>query len=503
MSATSKKVVFTVVAVLIALAVGGYFIFIPQQEKKIEQRIHEFIASLPGEIQADAVKVHFLRNSAEITGLRGTTSYFQQGELKLDISSLSLSGLNFSLGEKPGKGKVADTIHADKSSFIINLPPQGFSQPMKQEVSFSSMDLKGVSGDCSGFPELFGGASLKRQIEVASSFEVKSFALKDYVTSSDVGIGPMIVSIAFYQTEDVTLLSSRNTLVENMSFTALNTEILAINKMTLGLIKMPDFLAPLITALENEDLDAMGDAVLAGINKSPIEMRGWVFEGMRLNVMMPEAVTVDRVEMDLEAGGDRLLLKKSVNGLVLPPFVYSSISLEAAQFASFYDQPLRLDMRMDVELKKAGEGLAELRLKDLFIEDVNLGSARVRADLQGQTDQVYSLMDDKNIALKWGELLLEDKGLVGKVLEAEIAAQGTGGSVAEARNQAAQVILQTAHEGEAGTALATAVAELVKNPGRLLITFAPASPVRLIDSNPQALEALGVSAQFTPASPAQ
>ena len=510
MSASAKKITAVVVALLAAVALGGYFVFIPQQEKKYEQEIAAFIEALPGDLAADAIKVNFLKNSAEIHGLRGATKYIMDSDLQVDIASMTLTGLNFSLGKKPGIEALADSFICSDASANVTTKVEGLAQSMTQNLVFKNFELHNLKGDASAVNDLLGDAPLARKLDIAATFSAGPVRIDGYVNTTNTDFGPIVISLDSGGAEESSLLTAKNVTWEKMRFSAMNTEFIVIDRMALASMKMPNFLAPMLEASENKDPDAMGQAILSKISDSPIEMRGLVMEGFRLQFMTPEAVTIKKLEMDLEASASRLTVKKNVEGFVLPPSMYGHMSVEAAQFSAYYQKPLDIDMRIDLEMTQKNGTPTEVFVNDLFVQDKNLASAQIKAEaLDGSPmSSVYGVFTGNDaLSMKKGELVLEDKAFLETYFQAEIAAHageqpqgGARSSVADVREKAAQRILGSSSAGNATlAALAEGVAKFLKTPGKLSIACNPATPLVFDTLTPATLDSLGATVEFTPA----
>lgn len=512
MSTSAKKIVVAVVILLVIAALGGYFMFIPRQEKKYEQAIAAFIADLPGNLAADSIKVHFLGNSAEIRGLRGATKSFEGSDMTVDVATITLTGLNLDLlsGNAAGIVYLADSLILSDGSLNIAMNAGGPDRPIQQNTSFSQWELHNLRGDFAGaVAEFVGDASLERKLDIAATFSAGPTSLKNYVsTITEPALGPLTVSMDSWEAQETSLLSCKDAVWKNMRVTlaALNAEIMSLERISLASMNLPNFLAPLFAALDNDNSDALGAILLGKISKDPIEMRGLVMENFRFQVMSPESVSIRRLSMDLDASTTRLAIKKTVEGLVLPAFVYGSMGIEAAQFSAFYGKPLDLDLRLDVEVTQKSGSLTEVLIRDLSLQDNNLASLQIKADIihTGKADHLYAVFDDKgDAALQKGELVLVDKNLVGTFLEAELQASAPGGeeedqpSVAELRETTAQsfIDMYTA-QGGFHAVIGEGLGKLIRAPGRLTIRFAPESPVSLSDPLP---EALGATVEYTPA----
>jgi len=509
MSTSSKKILLAVVALLIAGALGCYFFFIPGQEKKYEQNIAAFIKELPGDLAADAIKVNFLGNSAEIRGLRGTTQYLGN-DISVDLASLTLTGLNFNLGKETGVNKLADSLIIADASVKQSTTVPGLPQPITQDFTFKNFELHNVRGDFNAVADLLGDASLERKMDIAATFSAGPVRLKDYVQTTNTALGAIIMRLASLEAQESSLLTAKNTVWEKMSLTAFNAEVMGIDRMTQASMKMPNILAPLIEFMDmRREFDSMSAIFLEKIRQEPIEMRGLVIEGFRFQFMTPEPITIGRLSMDLEASADRLAFKKDIQGLILPPSIYGPMSLEAALFSDFYAKSLDIDLNMDVVLTHKSGAPVEIMINNAFIRDKNLASAQLRANIlhTGDMQHVYGVFDsDGDIVLKSAELVLEDKNLVGAFLEAEFKTpqdRENGEdqvSVADLREQVAQSIaILYAGEGEDQTALREGLIKLIKAPGRLTITSAPEAPVNLATPEDDILNALRLKVEYTPA----
>jgi len=496
MNALSKKILLAVVPLVIITAAGGYFVFIPQQEKKHEQRIAALIASLPGNLGADSITVHALGKSAEIRGLRGATRYFGS-DVNLDVALLTLSGLNFT----PGKGvdKLADSLIISGLAITETAnPPQ--PQAMTQDIALKNLELHDLRGDFNAVAELFGEASLARKMDILATFSIGSSRMRDYTVTMHTVLGPIVMSLDSSETQEASLLTAKNSVSKNLRLTSLDTEIIGLDRLSAASMKVPNILAPMFELMETEDFDAAGELILEKFRKEALEVRGLALEGLRFQLMMPEPVSVSTLKLDLMASADRLAVKKEVQGLSLPPAIYGPMSLEAAQFSEFYEKPLDLDLRKDIVLTHTSGAPISISINDLFIRDKNLASAQFKGELLYRDDEAKHMFavfdsDPDDLLLKNAVLTLTDKALVATFLEAEF-----GDKAADMREMMAQgLVAMSALGGESFILIAEGLAKLIRAPGTLTITGAPELPVSLADPLDVMMKALRLTVEYTPA----
>jgi len=485
MNASTKKILLAAVVLLTALALGGYFVFIPKQEKKYEQAIAAFIAALPGNLTADTITVNALGKSAEIHGLHGTTSYFGS-DVNVGMASLTLTGLNFT----PGKGvtKLADSL-------IIS----GISiQDETQDIALKSLELHTIRGDFNAAAALLGDAPLTRKMDVAATFSAGSTRMQDYVVTMHTLLGPIIMSMASSETQEASLLTAKNAVSKNLRLFALNADIVSLDHVSAASVNVPNIISPLLEFMETEDLDALNAQVLEKFRQESLEMRGIVLEGFRLQHIMPESITINKLSLDLEASADKLVFKKETQGLALPPTIYGHMSLETAQFSKFYAKPLDLDLRKDVVLTYTSGAPIAITINDLSIRDKNLASAQLKAELlyTGDAEHVYAVFDSApdNLSLKNATLTLTDKTLVATFLEAEF-----GDEAADMREKLGQVIVAlSAVMGDGFVLMAEGLAKLLRTPGTLAISSAPELPINLDNPLDVIVKALRLTVEYTP-----
>ena len=495
MNASVKKILLAIVALLAALALGGYFFFIPGQEKKYEREIAAFIDSLPGKLAADAIKVNFLGNSAEIRGLRGTTRY-PGSEVTVNVGSLTLKGFNFRLGTA-GVSKLADSLIITDCSI---------TQGVTQDIALGRLELHNMRGDLNAAAELFGDTPLERKMEIATSFSAGPVRLRDCAITTHTVLGPVIMRLDSSETQEASLLTSKNSVSEKLTLTAFNTEVMSLDRIHLASVTIPNIIAPVLDLVDmRRDLDDISMVILERIRQKPFAMRGLIMEGFRFQFMMPEPISFGRFSMDLDASADSLAVKKDMQGLILPPSIYGPISMEAAQFSAFYAKPLNLDLRSDFTLTQTGDASAEFTVRDVLIRDKNLASAQASANfiLNAEARHVYEFLDNEpDVFLKQITLTLEDKALVSTFLESELATF-TGArqiSADELREQIAQsIIMLSAIGGESYMLIAEGLASLIQAPGKLTIAGAAGTPVDIFASSlSDTLMELELAVEFTP-----
>ena len=496
MSVSAKKIAAFAVSLLVVAALGAYFFFIPSQEKKYEQEIAAFIEALPGNLAADTIRVNFLGNAAEIRGLRGATQLLGS-DMRVDVASLTLAGLNFTLGKRAGADKLADSLSISGCSITKE-------SAMMQEITFKHLELHNIRGDFNAaVADLFGDALLERKMDIAATFSAGPLRLKEYVNTVNTPLGQIMMSLASWEAQEASLSACKNAVWEKMSLAAFGKEIIGLDRMSVAFMKMPNIFAPLLDFVEmRRDFDDASAIILEKMRREPFEMRGVVMEGCRFQFMKPAPITADKISVDLDASADRLAFTKDVQGLILLPAIYGPMSLEAALFSAFYGKPLDMDLRMDVLLTQKPGAPVEILFRDLFIRDKNLASVRLRGIFthKGDARHVYDVFGDRgDILLKNATVTLEDKAIVSTFLEAEFGG-GSRASAGESRERAARSILALCSAaGEGYAALGEGLASLIRAPGRLTIVSAPEVPVNVTNPGRDILKALRLTLEYSPA----
>ena len=510
MTSSGKKILcYGSILLVIAVLLAGYFIYLPKQQKQLEDNIASFIDSLPGDLAADSIKVNILKNSAEIHGLRGTTKYMFDGEMVVNVGSITLKGLNLDLGKEKGVSNVADALFLADAAMKVTYKIEGLPQPMTQDITLKSVSMENIRGDCSAFGELFGDAPLQRKLDIWATFSAGPVQLKNYVVSSLTGMGPVTISIESCAVKESGMLAAKDAVWENISGTAMNTEFVKLDRMTLESIQLPDFFASFFEAMESQDAAAMGAAILEKIDKDPLIMKGLVLEGYRVQLMAMEPVVIKKLTMDLEASTKKFVFKNTVEQFTVPQSIYGISSIEAAQFSAFYNKPLVFDLRLDAELTQNDGVPAEIRIKDFALQDQNLASLQASGDVinSGEIKHVFALFDsDGPAALKNAKITLEDKALVETLFQSELKALAGMADASQIpstdamREQAVQQLLASMEAANPEQAMVLeGLVKLLRAPGKLVITVNPETPVELSARGGLKEGALGATVEYTPA----
>jgi len=510
MALSGKKILgFGSILLVIAVLLAGYFIYLPKQQKLLEDDIALFIDSLPGDLAADSIKVNVLGNSAEIHGLRGTTKYMFDSEMVVDVGSITLKGVNLNLGKEKGVSKVADALSLADAAMKVTYKVEGLPQPMTQDITLKSVTMENIHGDCSNFGELFGDAPLQRKLDIGASFSAGPVKMKNYVVSSLTAMGPVTISIESCEVKESSLLAVKDAVWENIRGTAMNTEIVGLDRMTLESMHLPDFFASFVEAMEKQDFDAMGAAILEKIEQDPLILKGLVLEGYRVQLMAMEPVAIKKLALDLEASAKKFVFQNTLEQFTVPQSIYGISSIEAAQFSAFYNKPLVFDLRLNAELTQNDGAPAEIRIKDFALQEQNLASLQASGDVinSDAIKHVFALFDsDGPAALKNAKMVLEDKALVETLFQSELKAQAGATdanplpSTDAMREQAAQNLLAAAGPANPEqAALLEGLVKLLRAPGKLVITMSPETPVELSARGGLKEGAWGTTVEYTPA----
>lgn len=526
---SSGKLIALAVVVIIA---AGAFFGVSWWEKDQARRIEEAIKAASG--SATSVKVGFWDKSAVITGLKVSRTYPGMLSFSLDAETFTLSGVNSGALIAKGVVPLADSVAMSNVKMVVTPVAEqaGSLGIQKREILIKSGVLTGLRGDLAGLAaELDRLKSLHdlardqqallRLITIGKGLHADTVSISGYETRDDMGLPtPIVTTVESQQVKDFGLLTCGPTTWKNIKVSAMGQDMIKIETMGLQRMAIPDVFTPIVSAmpqdgrgLENMDA-AIGPALLKKLEQESFVMQGFTIGNFSFQAMMPESVTLKNLNLDLDFGAEKLVLKKSFDELVIPASYYRNSDEVGALLAQTYGKPLNLSGRAEV-LGSQKNGRIDLQVKEAGLTEKEFGSIKVDADLLASASGADSLekllQASPDWLLKNARLTFEDK----KVLELAFAAQYEMlkpfadqipfKSAADVRANTAQQLQQeaAASPNPDTKAILEGVAKLAQQPGTLVISLTPDTPQPLAKvfeamegSTPGAYKAV---AEYTPA----
>lgn len=492
---------------LVIFAGAGYFGLLPVLEKRQEERVYAFLQGLPGNVKADTVSAGFFDRRITITGLRGVTRYIDGSDLEFEIAELALDGLNLDAANGTGVADLAKRLTASGMRFASYGSMAGIEQPMRQEVDMAELELRDIRGDYGKLAEqLRAGVPGSGLLAAAASISLGSVSVKSYLNVVDSPLGSVQAVAGAFSIQDARLLGIGGGLWEGLRLSALGTDIFTLERLSIERAAIPDFYTPLLAAEQNGDERAVGQALFEAMGRSAIVFKGLEMRNLTFRQPMgEEALSARSISLDLDAGAQKVLLHKKVDGLVIPPSIYRAVGLQAAHFAEVYKNPLKLNGSLDVAVTQR-DGKGELVLNRGSLEDPDLGSFSAEGVFLFEGEGEKALLDsDVELYLKQGKVRLEDKKFLDTHFEGEFNLMqshvpGLVRSAAELRAQSVALLRREAAAADNPDyiLLLEGFSRLMAAPGVLTISLKPEAPVQL--DTPEDVK-LNVTAEYVPAEP--
>lgn len=511
MSASSKNKMGIIVVLLIALCAAGYFFGVPMIEKMQASKIAEIIYKMPGDLKADSIHVGLFDKKVTITGLKGVTSYFDGTKINLDIESITGSGLNLKAAQKPGVMPLADSVQVKglKTALVVDM--QELSQPVSQDVQVSEMNIKGMKGDMAAFMQWLDArkdepveskptldqytSSVFSYATAVSSFAADEITISGYAAQLDINGLAATASLESIKYKDVSLYKYGPSSAEGFKLNYMNSEIMSIERCSSESFSFPNLIDLMKDAETNPNIQ---QDMIRAFTDSPMILKGVVFEKVAVNFISPEGLekfmpaqtlTLDRADVDMEVGTEKLIVKKDVQGLVIPALLLGRLGGDSAAFAAHYNKPLELDGKVDLLITQAG-GSGDIWLNNMEVKEKNLGEASLAADFlfKGRGEGLKGLLDEgADVFLRKSAVTLEDKSLLENVLGAQSSAMIAHGQLPEGfdPNMLRESIVRSiASFGQVSPSqdaklIIEGLAKLAAAPGVLKIAVNPPEPVSL------------------------
>lgn len=524
MSKSMKTVLGVVVVLAVAAALAGYFVVIPNFEKKQADAVAAFFSELPGDVKADSINVSFFGKTVEINGLKGDTIYVIEGsDMHVDVESIRLTGVNLSAGNASGVVDLVDQIAVANAKFriVTSLAAMGADQevlravpgadkPIVQNLSLKEFEMKGLRGDYTALDSAMKAKASKKDIfTLLAGFSAASMKGGDYRNEMETMLGPVAATLASFEGKDMGMLRSGPVSFDKLSLTIMGTDAMRTERMAMESWSMPNIYGPLFDAQESGKLEEFAANTFWDImTEQGMTMKGLSMEQVHFQFMMPEPVTIKKVVADVELAKGNLTMSQDFDSLVIPAFLYRNLSLEAAQFADYYGEALDITAGLDM-VAAWKPGRADFNVKRLTLEDKKLafGSLVAECYVEGEGEGFTEMMENDSAKpfLTKAEILMEDRALLTNVFGGEFAAieafglNGEGMDSPEAlREQAAQLL----EEEAVATAptpdlklIMEGIVKLMRTPGKLTVALQPEKPVSLLLDDGASL---GATVKYTP-----
>lgn len=378
MNASTKKLGLiaggaVAVVVILALVVG-----VPMWERSQAKNIQDFLTSLPGDVKAEKVDVSFFGSSVTISNLTASFSFMPGMNYSLKIAKAEAAGVSLSAAKTMSVTTLADSLSISDFSFessIEDIVQKGVLKEMSlRNIRMNLGALVDSVQNKKGFAALFSSLA---------SLQIGHLAYVDYVVSMDFGMSPLVISIASVEGKDVGLLKCGPMSLNDTKAKFMGKDVFSLQNMSVSRVSVPDFFTPLLAF---EDNPYMMQMQMPGIlqqkfSQEPMIMEGFVLKGLYVGGFIDTPVTMESFSMDLNIGGDAIIIKSATNSLVLPPLVLEQMGSEWRSFAKVYGKALDLSGMMDLQFVMNGDTVNIAFTGEG--SDKNLGN--------GQADWVLSL----------------------------------------------------------------------------------------------------------------
>lgn len=519
MSGSSRKIAVVLLG-LLAICAVGYFFVLPMLEARQSEKVAAAIKAMPGGFTADDVKVGFFNKKVTIKGLKGNPDLGPDIKYEVELGQVELEGVNLEAGSKPGVTHLADSLNIQDCNLRSTVSVEGLGQPISTSAFCKEMTARGISGDLSAvlaidsLPQLpirptpeeaqAYFAAAHRMMTAFATFHIDHMEAGDYRISSPAPLN-FTASMDKLSYSDFNMMKMGHIEVKGIKGGAFGNEVVNIEKLSLQGMVMPDIFTP---QLSIEDPDAYSRAMLEAFTKTPLAVRGLVIEKLSIKPMTPEAVTLDRLQYDMELGPEKIVVTKEVNNFVMPVSVYSAISYQAAAFGRVHNKPLVFNGSVDI-VGSQKDGKGDLALKTVRLDEDNLGSVAVKGELPfvGKGEGLEGLLEyGPAFFLKSAELELEDKSGVETFLGMQLQQLSRGSaeplpiSAATLRSGLVDAIkAEAAKEASPDRKrVIEGFARLVEAPGKLKVSVTPSQPVS-VDSLAGGGGELNAQVEYSPA----
>ena len=515
-----SRYAYLLLALVPALALAGCFDGNKDAENK--KKIEAQLARLPGSHNATVV---VKGDTLTITGFKADIPYAGMGVNRITLEELSAEGVDFDAAAKAGVVPVAKKV-----SFKNYTSSMEFSSGAGLGGSGSAtsvvglMSLTGLQIDAGAFDKALGTpaagdkaekpVALPDLIAALMTFKAESSVFQNYRVDMNLGIVSITMSMDKGTSGAMTMLSWKDMSLENFKATAFGSEVFSLGKWTIKNFSVPDIVTPAMKQVYGS-ADPKADPFAASaayehdlaeaFKKSPIIVQGMVMEDMKVRPMTNEPLTLKKVSLDIEFSQNKLILKKDVEGFVIPPSVYGK-GLEGRALAKLYGKPFELSGAVDFEAVKDGEG-GRIAVNSLRLADKNLGGLDFSlkgAFPQGNKEVPAVPESGDDVRLNKLDLTLKDAGaldlIFGLLAEEE---KGYNPSATKESTRAEIIGSLTPKEGDgaAKRQIIDAFSKFLSGSGTFSLSMAPSFPVtfdeleKVMDS---AAEGLNISVKTIP-----
>ena len=459
-----------------------------KKDAENKQKVENALAKLPGSRNATvAVK----GDTLTITNFKAEIPYAGMGTNVITVDELKAEGVDFDAATKTGVVPVAKKVVFKNYRSTMDMKDAGMGGAGSVSGTVAGMEFANLQLDAAAMDKaLAKDAPTKDLVAALLTFKGDSSSMQNY--RADVNMGFVSGSFAMDKASSgaFSMMSCKDMVAENFKLVFLGSEMFSMGKLSIKNFSMPDVFTPFMnhydpkavqtgepfTPSEGYEKD-LADA----LKKNPILLQGIVMENVQVRPMTNEPLAAKKITMDIEFTQDRIIFKKEVDSLVIPPSVYGK-GFEGKALATVYGKPFDLSGAVDFEAVKEGDG-GRIALKALRISDKNLGNldfALKGGFAAGDKDVPAVPQNPDDMKMNELSLTLKDQGAIDLAfaLNAEEAKtydpKATKGSI---RDEMIQELSATGAEGSAQRKVAVAFADFLKNSGTFTMKMAPTTPV--------------------------
>jgi hypothetical protein len=488
-----RTVGFVILGLALLVAALSFFAA-PVIERRLETQLAKVLSDLPGRVTVADIRVSLLTNSAVIRELEAVLPDADgTGETRFSAAEMRLRGFNWLSGFDSGAALLAGEIFLSDGVFSSTVHFEELDMPARQEVRLKDLALRNIRGETLLlFQSLRDRVPAADIIAAAKNIRVDSVSAEGYLSTITLSTGSMQAAVASLDFRDVTLLSTSEGGMRNVRITAMGSDILTIDKLTLTRALIPDMFSLALAGryesgaslreLTERDLAAG----YAAFENEPLVVEDLTIAGLSFRAMTTEALTAQSVYLNVEASAGKTKIRSYVENVEAPPSVYRLIGARATHFAAVYGRPLFLDWECIFELKADGDK-SDLVLKDLYLREKELGALNAEGQVLLTGADSLALSEAERLVRR-GSVLVEDSGFLRWYFAAEarrlrdVQAEKAP-SAADLRARAAAQQLEEAKETSNPDLrrILEGVAQLLHGPGSLNIAVEPDEPVSLTD----------------------
>ena len=493
------------IAVVILLVAGGFFLGKPMLDKQLLNEFKEVTAKLPGTFTFATAEADALAKRISLTGVKFVPQ--GEGEQQITADSLIIEAGDISAMTRPGTQRIISMAQVKNVAWNLKDP----QTQMPMQGGYAELTVTDVDADVQAFIAVANAPTPQTDEEVFKALATLEKPLhelrfggmqgKGYTNKISTPFVAINMSIESFSATNSGVLSAEKGSLQNMVLDAG-----PVGKFSIQSMEMKDFALPNMFSLAALGENITEQDMMNEFNKNPIRIGNFSMKGISLSMPMVSKDPITAAEWTMKGNmrASNGTADFTQNNLVVPGDLVAHL---VPGFQQLHPKPLDISANIGVDYTNDDTAkTVALTLRNANLQDPNLGAASLSAAITSPSgmlqEEALSALDGS--MLHSFAMTFDNKGIVDLVSKV-IATQIVGLAPPEVLEGTAKALRQeTAQDlnnvkpgtSEAVVAMAANLSRAILEQGRFEVKFAPKTPIA-----PAAFGEVteGLESSFTPA----